>query len=516
MARANGWILATILLIGSLHLLALRPGHEWGDDFSLYVAHARNLAEGRAYADTGYVYNPHFPSLSPRTYPPVFPLLLAPVYLVFGMNLTAMKVFVIVLFLAFLWVFALTLRGRLPLPYTLACLVLVGLNPAVWQLKDRLLSEMPFLLFAYLALFLMEKARQAEGSRWAWVWGVLAGLTAYLAFGTRTVGVVLVPALLARQVLLRRRLGLVGLLFLGTFAAGVAVEKALLSADGSYLDQLVFDPALYARIGLSLVRALELFLDNGYSAGLRGVLFLCLAGLAVPAYWLALSRRPTVYEPFAAFSCLLLVFWPCAEWNQRFLLPILPLFALYAAEGVLLAASRFGLCGRLAAAALALAVTASCAACHTRLENGPPAQGVHTPDAVALFDFVKTQTGPGDVFVVAKPRVFALYTGRPASAPHTPPSPEHLGRYLEQIHATHLVIGEEFHKSRAVLQAFVEENPTRVEQVYRNRAFTVFRLRNAECGMRIEECSSIRIPHSAFRNRKVTPGSGSSPRRYAE
>ncbi len=485
MGKANGWVLGTIVLIGSLHLLALRPGHEWGDDFSLYVAHARNLAEGRDYADTGYIYNPHSPSLSPRTYPPVFPLLLVPVYLAFGMNLTAMKVFVILLFLAFLWVFSLILRRRLPLPYTLACLVLVGLNPAVWQLKDRLLSEMPFLLFAYLALFLMEKTREAEeGKRRAWAWAVLAGLTAYLAFGTRTVGVVLVPALLARAVLLRRRPGLAGLLILGTFAVGVAVEKSLLAVDGSYLDQLVFDPALFARVGFSLVRALELFLDNGYSAALRGVLFLCLVGVAVPAYWQAVRRRPTVYEPFAAFSCLLLVFWPCAEWNQRFLLPVLPLFALYVCEGVQLLASRFGRCGRLVAAALALAVTASCAACHTRLEAGPPAQGIHSPDAVALFDFVKTQTRPDDVFVIAKPRAFALFTGRPAAAPHAPPSDEHLWRYLQQIHATHLVVGEDFGRSRAVLQTLVDANPARVEQVYRNGAFTVYRLREGRQSQR--------------------------------
>ncbi len=57
--------LALVLAITLTHLLTLRPGHEWGDDFSLYVAHACNLVAGRPYADTGYIYNPYFPSLSP-------------------------------------------------------------------------------------------------------------------------------------------------------------------------------------------------------------------------------------------------------------------------------------------------------------------------------------------------------------------------------------------------------------------------------------------------------------------
>src|SRR5438270_8173447 len=188
MHRANALIVSSLLLVGALHLATLSDGHKWGegvgDDFSLYVAHARNLAEGRPYADTGYVYNPQFPALSPRSYPPVFPLLLTPVYLTFGLNLFAMKALVVLLFVVFLWVLSLTLRERLPLPCALACLLLVGLNPLLWQFTDRLLSEVPFLLFAYLALFLAQRAYAAQGRGGrAWAWAVAAGLTAYLAFG---------------------------------------------------------------------------------------------------------------------------------------------------------------------------------------------------------------------------------------------------------------------------------------------------------------------------------------------
>src|SRR5262249_49815316 len=141
MRKPETLTLGVILLIGAFYLATLRPGQEWGDDFSLYVAHARNLAEGRPYADTGYLYNPDYPSLSPRTSPPVSPLLLVPAYLAFGMTLTALKAWVVLLFLGFLWVFARLLLRRLPLPYALACLLAVGLNPYLWQLKDRLLSE---------------------------------------------------------------------------------------------------------------------------------------------------------------------------------------------------------------------------------------------------------------------------------------------------------------------------------------------------------------------------------------
>src|SRR5579885_3132229 len=115
-------LVGLIAVLGGIHLATLREGQEWGDDFSLYVAHARNLAEGRPYADTGYVYNPANPVLSPRTYPPIFPLLLVPVYLLFGMNLLAMKVFVGQLFMLMLGVLAVLFQKRLPMPYVLGCL----------------------------------------------------------------------------------------------------------------------------------------------------------------------------------------------------------------------------------------------------------------------------------------------------------------------------------------------------------------------------------------------------------
>ena len=154
----TAWV---IVVLAGFYLTTLRSGHEWGDDFSLYVAHARNVVEGRPYADTGYVYNPYFPSLSPRTYPPIFPLLLAPVYAVFGLNLAAMKILVVLLFAAFLGVLAMTLRPRLSPPLVAGCLLVVGLNPFLWQHKDRLLSEVPFLLFAYLALYCLDRALDA-------------------------------------------------------------------------------------------------------------------------------------------------------------------------------------------------------------------------------------------------------------------------------------------------------------------------------------------------------------------
>jgi len=58
-------VLGVLLVVGMVHVGALRPGQDWGGDFAMYVAHARNLAEGRPYAETGYVYNPDYATVGP-------------------------------------------------------------------------------------------------------------------------------------------------------------------------------------------------------------------------------------------------------------------------------------------------------------------------------------------------------------------------------------------------------------------------------------------------------------------
>lgn len=482
MSQNRFLLVGLIVVLGTMHLATLRDGQEWGDDFSLYVAHARNLAEGRPYADTGYIYNPNDPILSPRTYPPIFPLLLVPVYLLFGMNLMAMKAFVVLLFMVLLGVLALLLRKRLPFPYVMGCLTLFALNPYVWQHKDRLLSETPFMMFAYLALVLAEKGQAEEMRRRALLWGLLAGIVAYLAFGTRTVGAVLIPSMLLADWLRRRRIGLASVAIAAGFLAGVAVQKCLLVVEGSYLDQLVFDPLMFARIALSLPRALGYFLDNGYSNAARLGLYVCLSSLAAWAYAARLRGRLTACELFAVFNCMLLVIWPAAEYERRFLLPILPLFFLYAAEGLRrLESTSLRRLEMPAAIVLTLAVLLSYVGEFTRMESGPFRNGVNSPEAVALFDWVKSTSDPHDVFLFQKPRAFALYTGRHALAHHKADDAQRLASTLRKHGATHVVVYHNspfpiFQKSGQLVESFVADNADQFEKVYENSGFRVYRL----------------------------------------
>ena len=113
--------------IGIFYLATIRDGHDWGDDFSMYIRHAQNIARGEPYAQTGYIYNPLNPAVGPRVYPPGFPLLLAPAVAAFGLELRPMKIVVVAFFIASLLVILASFRSVLP-PSYLAALALIAAN----------------------------------------------------------------------------------------------------------------------------------------------------------------------------------------------------------------------------------------------------------------------------------------------------------------------------------------------------------------------------------------------------
>ncbi len=74
--------LGLVAVIAAVYLTHVTPGHVFvNDDFAAYVMQAANLVEGRPYTAINYVPNPKALWLAPANgYPPVYPLLLAPVY----------------------------------------------------------------------------------------------------------------------------------------------------------------------------------------------------------------------------------------------------------------------------------------------------------------------------------------------------------------------------------------------------------------------------------------------------
>lgn len=466
--------LALIFLIAAFYLVTVRDGHGWGDDFALYIHHAQNLVSGRPYADTGYIYNPAFPELSPRAYPPVLPLLLAPAYAVFGLNLTVFKLISIFAFILALCGIERALRSNLLRPERLAIIALVGLNPFLWNYKDTIASEFTFLLFVVLSLWSAHRAyRQPRPIRWRTFVGI--SLALYLAYGTRSIGLVLIPALWVYEVLCARQPGRLAWQVTVLFAVPAMVQAVLIPGGSSYIDQLSITPLGVLNNAISLTKALANFVDNGYSHLAQAVLFALVSGLALLGAWRRWRSGLTIWDVALGSYALVTLLWPEAYWGQRFLILLIPLYFFYMLVGAHWLANRWP---RLKAGAylVVILIGLAYAVRYTQADFGPIREGMADADTVALFNYIQHNTPPAAVFVFQKPRALALYTQRSASAYAEDADEATLWRYLRTIQANYLIVAREFKDDEKVLAPFVARQTHGLELVYANADFQVYRI----------------------------------------
>ena len=499
---------AVLLLVGAAHVLALRGGHAWGDDFAQYLMHARNLAEGKPYAATGYVYNPQEPVIGPPTYPPGTAVILAPVYRLFGLNFTAMKAVMIACLLVFLGMVFLAFRDDLSPPERLILALLLGLNAFLLEQTNEIGSHVPFLALLYLAMFLLgraEKGADEAGTRALPYLGYLAaGVVCYLAFATRTLGALLIVAVWAAELIRKRRISGPVLLATAAFAALAVCQSICLHSDVHYLDQFHSGLRL-AGNAHDYSNRLAAFWHNGHWRLPSILLCLAVSGLALLGYVEQLRRRITFRELFAAGYVAVILLWPSYQ-GEHYLLPVYPLYLLYAFLGlrllprlllfllrlfyVLLALRHPWLPRRVRlyqaiAVVLALAIVVTYGVRLSGLQRSPLPEGIAKPESQELFETVRELTQPGDLVVFVKPRAMALFTGRKSMSYHQAGRDEDLWASLAQHGANWLVVVEndrallpdQDHEKMQYLRDFVQRNPGRLDRVYRNGDFTLYAIR---------------------------------------
>jgi len=504
------------------YLSTIRDGHGWGDDFSMYIQHAKNIAEGADYERSGYIYNPRYPSLGPKAYPPIFPLLLAPIYSAFGLNLNVMKIEVVGFFVLFLAIFFLAFKDELPFHYIGATIAIVGFNYYFWEFKDNVLSDIPFTLFAFLSLLLIQRA---DGPRFSVSQGlsaVMTGFFIYLSYGTRAFGVVLIPCLLIYEVMRFKRPTRFGII--ATIISGILMlaQSIFVHGLGSYFDQLAINPRTLLLNLLWYGVTYDDIWYNGYSGTLHHLLSLLILGLAIIGY-LSRLRDITVFEIFVPLYLLVVIVWPSFQ-GTRFLIPVIPLIVLYALAAIakiterlirvrltvisrLTAESSIELIGSvrqrpsqihgrirrtyifkrkdiemLAFGGLFLAISLSYIGAYTKRDFGFVREGIGKKETVELFDYIRQNTTKNDIIIFQKPRALSLYTERSASALHLPVNDQDWWNYFRDIGATYIIDAkpldstQEAYMLDSTLEAFIQKYRDDFELVYSNPDFKVYRI----------------------------------------
>jgi hypothetical protein len=432
--REHGPLAAVVIAAGALAVLELRPGHDWGDDFALYIDQARALVEGDVQEvidrTTYTVRNSSWHSFSPYGYPWVVPLLLAPAYALFGIDYDAFKVVELVFFLGFLVVLHALLRPRLGRVATLAIVAFVGLNQAYTGWVNSVLSEFPFAFFVAASLLAIERvfaaSRFGNDPLRQPPWWALAGVGVLLGVcaNVRTEGVIVVLALAARQALtaydLRDDLRRLAIPFAVPYVAGglfhLLLNVLLPSDPGTAIDDSggmgfhnwdvnisYYGDVLSGMFGLDgwwLALVLMLIIVHALSGVLvrwREDLPLALTTLGLAFVYLSVPFR-----------------------EVRYLYVVMPLALYFAVHGVRRLDLRVvprsvpsGVLPVLGVLALVAFNTRPLASAVVYWRTYPDAvNGPHTPDTEEMWDEVRAVTEADDLVAFFRARTMNLYTGR--------------------------------------------------------------------------------------------------------
>lgn len=488
-----GWL---VLAAATLFYLAtLRPGHRAGD-FAMYVQHTANMAEGRAYAETGYFQNPASTSVGTTSYPPGLPVLLLPIYAAAGFDLVAMKALMSVLFVLALVIFWLMTRDNLTAAFAAAMLFDVAFSPYLWGFKDNVESDFPFLLPLFLALWLMQRSSK----RGSGVFGFVGlGAVMYAAVAIRSIGLVLPITLLLYDLVEGRRKFPSPRFWIATSTLVVMmmVQAMVLPLEsGSYSSaflQQVGSPGQFVQSMITnakfyiLACAGRLLLSNGHGTLWADVLLaICivpfLAGLVA-----RIRSRIGVLEVFFVVYAGILLVWPFRQPN--YLIPLIPLLSYYIFVGLESLAKRFIPRSPGLAAAVALGVLVlTYGLRYQTLDFRHVPHDVMSEASIAFYEHVKTSTPEHAVILSRVPREVAFFTGRRSTPPNLPgdnrdtfsaEEESALRNYIREAGVDFVAAGPrgpQFHREVIPLWDLTDARPGVFARVFENDEWRLYRV----------------------------------------
>ena len=469
--------LALLAVITAVYLTHLSTGHVFiNDDFAAYVMHAANLVEGRPYTAINYVPNPKAPWTAPANgYPPVYPLLLAPVYKVWGLNLLAMKVVTVGCFVVFLANFDELTRSVFS-PLMRACAILIlAFNPVFWEHRDYLLSEFPYLMFSFASLLVIQRVyRDLAADEYRIGKALLLSLLLYCSYGARTIGIVLLPAvMLADLIRFRRPSRFVIVVFVFT-AVLIIGQTLFFTSPTGYVSAVHFSPRMTVGNAIFYAKTLSYVWQNGFSKKIQIIFALFFTSLAAVGCARILKSKSSASEFYLAGYLLILFAWS-AEIGLRGLLPILPLYFAYGLQEFGRIAESLGRPIRmLAVSLLALFTTVTYAGQIRSLSRQLPEPNVQDATARELFSFLRTNTQPGEVLIFSKPRTLALFTSRRVASLAPAELPEDSYQFMKSVNACILV---EARWSPPSWGSFLEDRKADTLELFHNSDYRVFRIK---------------------------------------
>ena len=418
---------ALTLGMGVIIFFTLENGHVIGGDFAQYIeqseailsGHTADLLESNTYAMDHSDRN-----IGPYLYPVGFPLLITPVTWLFGVNFIAYKTLMLFFFLLVCITSFYLFRTCFDEPlWPLIIALSILFNYYFMVSLDLIGSDIPYLFFALMSLYLIKKHRRSN--KWLHQLGI--GMIISFAFLLRTSGV--------------------SILFTLGFIHFYEDIKLFAGDPGSYLRgnyrrflpyivfiiAIILDGTFYYSGEQNHIRLLQnasvsQAIDNLIHYATEFKLFLILYYPEISVLFLILStpflvigiirnlKHNLLFLVFIAANFGIYAIWPEQE-RVRFLFPVLPFYFYFLVKGILIvsaSAPRFKL--HLLPYFLLLGIMIQGLFYSFRDFHQDNSSNVLSPASTEVFNFITTKTDPSALFIFTKPRTLRLMTGRNAIA----------------------------------------------------------------------------------------------------
>lgn len=446
MAR-GAFVLAFIACV--LSMLMLYNGHNWGGDFSQYIAQSIALIDNSIdsqIANNTWIIQNSFDGLGPYIYPWGTSLLLAPIYKIFGFDLIAFKMLFCVLYGIFVGIFFYVCRQFVDIKFCIIATMLFALNPLFLNFNNNIISDIPFMLFSFISAFCLSKLlnydfadiggggqnKQYNIIKYALFGGVFAGL----AYITRNNGIVIIVALLLCHLLVFVRFkhkitfrrfyivyfALPYIMFIiiaftvdNIFGRGGSGHLELLSQIS--LKSIVRNCIYYTFIFGEFFALPTLKFDFKYSLLLPNLGFILFA-LSIPLIWQGIkscfhtAKMQTIFIVlFMLGNMTLLILWPGLQ-GIRFVFCVIPFIVLFGIVGFTKTLKYQKIIKITFITIMLFFITKDCVYVYLNATNQYRGLNAYSDSAKDIYGFIQQNLPQDSKIAFFKPRVLYLNTNR--------------------------------------------------------------------------------------------------------
>ncbi len=434
----NRWILVLFLVFCSY--LTIDDGHNWGDDFALYVSQAIAIVDGTTNAlfETNKFAMDYSDRLTgPYLYPVGTALSLAPVIKLFGVNFYGMKMIMLLFWTGSLCVIYTFFKQRTDSTKVAAFITICfGLHPQMVIQPDTIGSDIPFLFFTFLFFVWLQKNNVQN----PYIFYTRLVCIIFASYIFRSTGILFLPLLSFYQLQQWKTYSIQKNILLLSFPYVLFLllskELSLLYKidSGSYLQYLLLTDIptilqnIWYYIELFAVYPFNLWeLAMPYLPAFKGLHIIsgCIYTISLLLFGISIYG---IYSRFKENLDLILftvivmgvfIIWPSKQ-GYRFIMPLLPIYIYFLWIGCIQIKSIYNsIITRSIPLLLISTIAVSGLICVVQFRFIKNTDAIHSAESKELYAFIKSHTQTTDILCFFKPRALRLETGRNAIRQYT-------------------------------------------------------------------------------------------------